>query len=77
MKEDRDDCVICSHSNAIKPALDDHHKFARVLYELSNMNLDNENYHDYYNSVHVNEIWFFLTELDLSMYLLLKYSYNF
>jgi hypothetical protein len=31
--------------------------------------LDNENYHDYYDSVYLYEKRFFLTELDLSMYL--------
>jgi hypothetical protein len=69
MKQDRDDCVIRPHSNAIKPTLDNHHKFARVLYAVLNMDLDNENYHAYYNSVHVDEKWFFLTELDLFTYL--------
>jgi hypothetical protein len=59
MKEDQDGCVICPHWNAIKPALDDHHKFARVLYAVANMNLDHETYHDYFNSVHVNKKWFF------------------
>jgi hypothetical protein len=69
MKEDQDNCVICPHSNAIKRTLDNHHKFARVLYAFANMNLDHETYHDYFNSVHVDEKWFFLTWLALSMYL--------
>jgi hypothetical protein len=41
VKDDPDDCVIQPHSNAIKPTLNDHHKFARE----TNMNLDNENDH--------------------------------
>jgi hypothetical protein len=54
MKEDRGDSVIHHHSDTIKPTLDDDHDFARVIYAVSNMNLGNENYHDYYkNSVHV------------------------
>jgi hypothetical protein len=42
MKADHDDCVIIPHSNAIKPTLDEHHKFARVLYSVANLNLGTE-----------------------------------
>jgi hypothetical protein len=69
MKVDKNDSVIVPHSNAIKPTLDEPHKFARVLYAISNLNLDTEQYHDYYDSVHIDEKWFFLTEVQLRMYL--------
>jgi hypothetical protein len=69
MKNDHDDCVIRPHSNAIKPTLEGHHKFARVLYAVAHMNLDMETYHHYYDFVHVDEKWFFLTEADLFAYL--------
>jgi hypothetical protein len=69
MKQDKEDSVILSHSNALKPHLEDHHKFARVLYSISNLDLDTEEYADYFDSVHVDEKWFFLTEEQLHMYL--------
>jgi hypothetical protein len=59
MKADRDDCVIAPHSNALKPILDEHHKFARVLYAIANLSLGTEEFHDYFDSVHVDEKWFF------------------
>jgi DNA-binding Xre family transcriptional regulator len=59
MKQDKEDSVILSHSNALKPHLEDHHKFARVLYSISNLDLDTEEYADYFDSVHVDEKWFF------------------
>jgi hypothetical protein len=46
MKADRDGCVIVSHSNAIKPTLDEYHKFARALYSTANLNLSTEEYFD-------------------------------
>jgi hypothetical protein len=55
MKADQDDCVIVPHSNALKPILDNHHKFARVLYAIVNLNLGTEEFHDYFDSVHVDE----------------------
>jgi hypothetical protein len=44
MKADHDDCVIIPHSNAIKPTLDEHHKFTRVLYSVTNLNLGTEEF---------------------------------
>ncbi len=69
MKDDPHDRVIFPHLNAIKPTLDEHHKFARVLYAIAHMNLDTEKYHDYYDSVHIDEKWVFFTEADLLIYL--------
>ena len=36
---------------------------------LKNLNLDTEHYHDFFNSIHVDEKCFFLTEAQLFMYL--------
>jgi hypothetical protein len=38
-KDDPGDCVIIPDSNAIKPTLDEHQNFARVLYAITNLNL--------------------------------------
>ena len=69
LKQDKTDSVILSHSNALKPHLQDHHKFARVLYAVANLDLDTEEYSSYFNSIHIDEKWFFLTEEQLHMYL--------
>jgi hypothetical protein len=69
MKIDKDDNVIIPHSNAIRPTLRDDHQLARVLYSADNLDIATEQYHDYYDSVHVDEKWFFITEAQLRMYL--------
>jgi hypothetical protein len=42
MKDAPDECVTIPHIDAIKPTLDEHHKLARVLYAIANLNLDTE-----------------------------------
>ena len=70
MKEKEDD-VIRPHSNAIKPTLTETNKLTRLLYCSEHIipGEDSWVYDDYYNSVHVDEKWFFLTMDDLLMYL--------
>jgi hypothetical protein len=51
MKEDKEDSVICSHWNALKPHLQDHHKFARVLYTVANLDLDTDEFSAYFNFI--------------------------
>jgi hypothetical protein len=62
MKDDPDDSVIFPQLNTIKRALDDHPRFATVLYAIANMNLDTEKYHDCHDSVHVDEKLVFLMQ---------------
>jgi len=69
MKLDKDDPVILPHSNAIKPLLTETHKLARVYYCMSKVNLETNEIHDFYDSVHVDEKWFFISEASLRMYL--------
>jgi hypothetical protein len=69
MKEDKNDNVIVPHSNALMPHLQDHHQFARVLYSVANLDIVSGQYHDYFDSVHVDEKWFFMTKAQLSLYL--------
>jgi hypothetical protein len=57
MKQDKKDSVIVLHSNALKPHLQDHHKFARVLYSVANLDLDTEDYFSLFNSIHIDEKW--------------------
>ena len=69
MKEDKMDAVIVPHTNAVKPHLHDHHKLARVFYSVSKLDLAVDKWTDFYDSVHVDEKWFFITEAQLHMYL--------
>jgi hypothetical protein len=69
MKEDPLDSVIVPHSNAIKPHLHDYHQLARVLYAVENLDLEDLRYRASFNSVHIDEKWFFLTEAQLNLYL--------
>ena len=61
MKQDEDNNVIAPHSNTVRPHLQDHHQFARVLYSVANIYIVSGQYHDYFDLVHVDEKWFFLT----------------
>jgi hypothetical protein len=69
MKQDKDENVIAPHSNAVRPHLQDHHQFARVHYSVANLGIDSGQYHDYFDSVHVDKTWFFLTEEQLNLYI--------
>jgi hypothetical protein len=51
------------------PHLQDHHQSARVIYSVANLDIVSGQYHDYFALVHVDEKWFFLTEAQLSLYL--------
>jgi hypothetical protein len=69
MKQDPLDNVIIPHSNAIRPHLHDYHQLARVLYAVENLDLEDLHYRAYFDSVHIDEKWFFLTEAQLKLYL--------
>ena len=69
--KNEDDNVITPHSNAVRPHLHDHHQLARVLYSVANLDIVSEQYHDYFDSVHVDEKWCFLTEEHLKIYVVL------
>jgi hypothetical protein len=59
MKQDRDKNVIAPHSSAVRPHLQDHQQFARVLCSVANLDIDSGQYHDYFDSVHVDKNGFF------------------
>jgi DNA-binding Xre family transcriptional regulator len=72
MKNDKDDNVITPHSNAIWPRLEGPpHEFARALYAVANLDIESGDFHDYFDSVHVDKKWFFLMEAQLNLYLML------
>jgi hypothetical protein len=61
--------VIQPHSNAIKWFLEEEHKVARVYYARSKLDRYTGLYDGFYQSVHVDEKWFFMTQEQLFMYL--------
>jgi hypothetical protein len=69
MKEDKDNAVIVPHSNAIRPLLEEHHQFARVLHAVANLDAAAGRCHSYFDAVHVDEMWFFITETELNLHL--------
>jgi hypothetical protein len=70
MKSDHDDPVIMPCGSTLRPLLTPEHMHARVFYAVSKFNPDdNINYDGFFQSVHVDEKWFFLTEKQLRLYI--------
>lgn len=69
MKQNADDPVIVPHTNSLKPILTAEHQFQRVCYAVMHLNEHDRKYDGFYQHVHVDEKWFFLTEQQMRMYL--------
>lgn len=69
LKNDKDNPVIMPHSSALRPLLAEHHKLMRTLFCITKLNPDNNLYDDFYQCVHIDEKWFFITESYLRVYL--------
>ena len=70
MKNNDDDPVISRpHSTVLKPLLSNEHQFQRVCYAAMHLNVDDHLYDNFYQHVHVDEKWFYLTEQQMRMYL--------
>lgn len=63
--------VLVRHSNALKPHLTDDHRITRIDYSLAQRDASRglTHYHDFYNHVHVDEKWFYMTK-DNEVYIL-------
>ncbi len=68
MKQSKVDSVIMPVSIAVKPLLTDVHKLQRVLFAVSKLS-HNHQYHHFYDTVHVDEKWFFISEKQLRCYI--------
>jgi hypothetical protein len=54
---------------ALQPLLTDVHKVQRVLFAVTKLNeVNDHHFHPFYDSVHVDEKWFFITEKTLRVY---------
>lgn len=69
MKCDKDDPVIIPCTSALKPALTPQHELLRVSFCLTKIDPVTRLYDDYYQSIHVDEKWFFITEEELHLYI--------
>jgi hypothetical protein len=69
MKNDKGDNIIKPHLNAVRPHLEGRHDFARALDAVANLDMESGDFHGYFDSVHMDKKWFFLTEAQLNLYL--------
>ena len=69
MKQDKENTVIIPKSIAVKPLLSEMHKVQRVMFATSKLLEPNNHFHHFYNSIYVNEKWFFISEKQLQVYL--------
>ena len=67
--KDGDDRVIMPCTIALKPALTDIHKIARVLFACSKIDPIDLHFCDFYDYVHIDEKWFFISEKALRLYI--------
>jgi hypothetical protein len=62
MRRDPNDVVIIPKTIALQPLLTDVHKVQRVRFAVTNLNQVNDHhFHPFYDSVHVDEKWFFIS----------------
>ena len=64
-----DDPVIVAHTNVLKPLLTPEHQFQHVCYAVMHFNRDDNSYNNFYQTVHVDEKWFYLREEQLRIYM--------
>jgi hypothetical protein len=69
MKQDKLDTVIMTRSIAVKPCLTELHKMQRVLFAASKLTEPENHFHHFYDSIHIDEKWFFISEKMLRVYL--------
>ena len=68
MKESKLDTVIMPRSIAVKPLLTEVHKLQRVLFASSKLTEPENHFHHFYDSIHIDEKWFFISEKQLRVY---------
>jgi hypothetical protein len=69
LKNDDDNPVIMPHSSALRPLLTEDHKLMRTLFCITKLHAEDNLYDDFYQCVHIDEKWFFITESQLHVYL--------
>ena len=69
LKHDKDDPVIIACTSALKPLLTQQHKSLCVTLCLTKIDPVTHEYADCFQSVHVDEEWFFISEKELRLYI--------
>ena len=69
MKCDSDDPVIIPFTSAIKPALTEHHKVFCTCHCESKIDEETRLFDDFFQAVHVEEKWVFISEEELQIYI--------
>jgi hypothetical protein len=69
MKNDKTDKVIIPTTSVLKPMLTEEHKTQRAFFCVSKLNPADNMYHGFYDSVHIDEKWFFISEENLRCYI--------
>jgi len=69
MLKDKENLVIVPVTIALKPALTEHHKMQRIYFCCHFANPNQQLYHHFYDHVHVDEKWFFISEDCLRYYI--------
>ena len=69
MKNDKSDKVIIPTTSVLKPMLTEEHKTQRAFYCVSKLNPADNMFHGFYDSVHIDEKWFFISEEILRCYI--------
>ena len=68
IKEQEEDCIT-PHSSAIKPLLSEENKVERIYYGAARLTENTDEYEDFYETIHINEKWFFVCQKALHCYL--------
>ena len=69
LKQDKDNPVIIACMSALKPLLTQQHELLHVTFCLTKIDLVTCEYDDCFQSVHVDEKWFFISEKELHLYI--------
>ena len=69
MKQDKDDPVIIACTSALKPLLTQQHELLCITFCLTKIDPVTCEYDDCFQSVHVDENWFFISKKELRLYI--------
>ena len=66
---DRDDPVIMPCAITLKPLLTPEHKVQHTFFAILKLCSQDHHFHGFYDSIHLDEKWFFLREKQLRLYM--------
>ncbi len=69
MKNNDNDTIIRPHTSVLKTLLTNEHQFQGVCYASMHLNGNDHLYDDFYQQVHVDEKWFYISEQKMIIFL--------